>query len=215
MYVPLWCKSNFSFLEGASHPEELVETAAGLGLPAIAVTDRNGVYGMVRAFEAARQHNLKLITGSQVSMEDGSSVVLLAQDRAGYGRLCRLVSRGHLRNPKGQCTVSWQEVAESAPGLIALWPNDGADPGSGLRTSEPPLGILKEAFADRLYAVVARHRWVDDVTRERITRETAACFSIPLVAATEVLYHVRDRRKLQDVLTCIRHGTTLREAGTR
>ncbi|HYW82404.1 MAG TPA: PHP domain-containing protein, partial [Spirochaetia bacterium] len=83
MYVPLWCKTNFSFLEGASHPEELVETAARLGLPAIAVTDRNGVYGMVRAFEAARQNKMKLITGSQVSIDDGSSIVLLAQDRAG------------------------------------------------------------------------------------------------------------------------------------
>src|SRR5208282_4308985 len=144
MYVPLWCKTNFSFLEGASHPEELVETAAHLGLPAIAVTDRNGVYGMVRAFDAARRSGIKLITGSQVSIDGGSSVVLLARDRAGYGSLCRLISRGHLRNPKGTCTVTWAEVAESARGLHALWLNDPAN--HALR--ESGLGILKEAFGE-------------------------------------------------------------------
>ncbi|MFI5368916.1 MAG: PHP domain-containing protein, partial [Spirochaetia bacterium] len=211
MYVPLWCKTNFSFLEGASHPEELVETAARLGLPAIAVTDRNGVYGMVRAFEAARRNKMKLITGSQVSIDDGSSIVLLAQDRAGYGGLCHLISQGHLRNPKPLCTVSWKEVAESARGTIALWLNDPVDH-SG---RESGLGVLKEAFGDRLYAVVGRHRWVDDVARERSTRDMAGRLSIPLVAATEVLYHDQDRRTLQDVLACIRHGTTLREAGTK
>ncbi len=213
MYVPLWCKTNFSFLEGASHPEELIDAATRLDLPAIAVTDRNGVYGMVRAFDAARQSKVRLITGSQVSIEDGSSLVLLAQDRAGYGNLCRLLSRGHLRNQKGTCTVSWAEAAESAPGLVALWLNDPGNPIPVLR--EAGLGALKDAFGDRLYAVVSRHRWVDDVARERTTRETAVRFAIPLVAATEVLYHVPDRRRLQDVLVCIRNGTTLREAETK
>jgi len=216
VYVPLWCKSNFSFLEGASHPEELVETAERLDLPAIAITDRNGVYGMVRAFDAARQTKVKLVYGSQVTMDDGSSIVVLAQDRSGYGNLCRLLSRGHLRNPKGTCSVSFNEVAEGSAGLVALWLNDGAD-----RLPQDPggrasgLGTLKEAFGDRLYAVVRRHRWVDDVFRERGTREGAARFSLQLVAATEVLYHVPERRRLQDVLTCIRHGTTLREAQTK
>ncbi|MGA2766236.1 MAG: error-prone DNA polymerase [Spirochaetia bacterium] len=211
MYAPLWCKTNFSFLEGASHPEELIETAAQLGLPAVAITDRNGVYGMVRAFDAARQNKVRLIIGSQVSIDDGSSIVLLAQDRAGYASACRLISRGHLRNAKPACFVSWKEVAQSARGMVALWLNDAPDPSQ----RESGLGILKEAFGDRLYAVVARHRWVHDVARERTTREIAARFSLPLVAATEVLYHVPDRRKLQDVLACIRHGTTLREAGTK
>jgi len=211
MYVPLWCKTNYSFLEGASHPEELVQAAGELGLPAIAITDRNGVYGMVRAFDAARRSGIKLLAGSQVSITDGSSMALIAQDRAGYGGLCRLISRGHLRNPKGQCTVSWEEVAESQKGLIALWLNPAMDPVSRRRA----LSMMKEAFGSRLYGVVARHRWVDDVERERLGREAAAQFSFPLVAATEVLYHVPGRRMLQDVLTCIRHGTTLREAGTR
>ena len=209
--MPLWCKTNFSFLEGASHPEELIETADRLGLPAIAITDRNGVYGMVRAFDAARQGKVRLITGSQVSLEDGSSVVLLAQDRAGYGNLCRLVSRGHLRNPKGTCSVSWREAGEHAQGLLALWLNDAPD----MSARESGLQTLKDAFGDRLYAVIRRHRWVDDVRTERSTRESAKRFSIPHVAATEVLYHVPDRRRLQDVLVCIRHGTTLGEAETK
>jgi error-prone DNA polymerase len=211
MYVPLWCKTNFSFLEGASHAEELIETADLLGLPAIAVTDRNGVYGMVRAFDASRRGKVRLITGSQVSLDGGSSVVLLAQDRAGYSNLCRLVSRGHLRNAKGGFSVSWREVGEHADGLIALWLNDPPE----AEESVPGLPTLKEAFGERVHAVVSRHRWVDDAARERATRECASRYSIPLVAATEVLYHVSDRRMLQDVLTCIRHGTTLREAETR
>jgi error-prone DNA polymerase len=207
MYVPLWCKTNYSFLEGASHPEEMIETAARLGLPAIAITDRNGVYGMVKAFDSAREHGIKLIAGSEVSLDDGSTIVLLSQDRAGYGRMCRLVSRGHLRNPKGTCTVTGEEVAQAAGagGLVALWPGD----------REQGLALLKEAFGDRLYAIVARHRSVADAARERRTREAAARFSLPMVAAPEILYHDPSRRALQDVLVCTRHGTTLREAGTK
>src|SRR4029077_19383495 len=96
-YVPLWCKSNFSFLEGASHPDELVETAHCLGLPALALTDRDGVYGVVRAHVKARELGLKLLVGAQVSVDDGSAMVLVAQDRAGYANLCRLLSAGRLR----------------------------------------------------------------------------------------------------------------------
>ncbi|RMG49247.1 MAG: PHP domain-containing protein, partial [Acidobacteria bacterium] len=120
-YVPLWCKTNFSFLEGASHPEELVARAAELGLPALAVTDRDGVPGLVRAHLEARTQGVKLIAGSEVTLEDGSTLLLLAQDRRGYANLCRLVTRGRLRCPKGTSRVRWEEVAEHAPGLIALW----------------------------------------------------------------------------------------------
>src|SRR3954468_28900 len=97
-YVPLWCKSNFSFLEGASHPDELIEEASRLGLPALALTDRDGVYGVVRAHIKAREFGLKLIIGSQVTIDDGFSVVLLVQDRAGYANLCRLLTAGRLRS---------------------------------------------------------------------------------------------------------------------
>ena len=86
-YVPLWCKSNFSFLEGASHPEELVEEAHRFGLPALALTDRDGVYGAVRAHVKARELGIKLIIGSEITIDGGSPIVLLAQDRAGYANL--------------------------------------------------------------------------------------------------------------------------------
>jgi len=120
-YVPLWCKSNFSFLEGASHPDELVDEAYRLGLPALALTDRDGLYGVVRAHVKAREVGLHLIIGSQVTVSDGSIIVLLAQERGGYANLCRLLTTGRLRSEKGESAVSWDEVYAHAPGLIALW----------------------------------------------------------------------------------------------
>ncbi|RMD86323.1 MAG: PHP domain-containing protein, partial [Candidatus Dadabacteria bacterium] len=120
-YVPLWCKSNYSFLEGASHPDELVETASFFGLPALALTDRDGLYGIVRAHQRALELGVHLIVGSEVTIEDGSTIVLLATDREGYRNLCRLITRGRLRSGKGRSEVPWQEVCEHARGLIALW----------------------------------------------------------------------------------------------
>src|SRR2546426_6062122 len=99
-YVPLWCKSNFSFLEGASHPDELVEAAHRLGLPAMALTDRDGVYGVVQAHMRAKELGIKLLVGSEITVggpeEQPTRVVLLATSRAGYGNLCRLISAGRL-----------------------------------------------------------------------------------------------------------------------
>jgi error-prone DNA polymerase len=119
LYVPLWCKSNFSFLEGASHPDELVEEAVRLGLPALALTDRDGVYGVVRAHVKAREVGLKLIIGSEITVDDGSTIVLLVQDRGGYAKLCRLITKGRRRSEKGESAVSWDEVCAHAPGMIA------------------------------------------------------------------------------------------------
>src|SRR5215204_6929791 len=124
LYVPLWCKSNFSFLEGASHPDELVEEAHRLGLSALALTDRDGVYGIVRAHVKARELGLKLLVGAQVSVDDGSKIILLAQQRAGYANLCRLLTAGRLRSEKGECRVTWDEVCGHAGGLLALWGGD-------------------------------------------------------------------------------------------
>ncbi|MFQ5511138.1 MAG: error-prone DNA polymerase [Candidatus Krumholzibacteriia bacterium] len=211
-YVPLWCKSNYSFLEGASHPEELIERCAHLGIESLAVTDRDGVYGIVRAHVKARALGVHLIAGSQVTLEDGSTVVLLASDRNGYARLCRLISDGRLRSPKGECTVRWREVCSHAEGLIALWGGET----SLLSAKADPLFVarnLREAFGDRLYAMVTRHRRAGDRRRERWVRERALRYRIPTVAATEVLYHTPKRRPVQDVLTCIRHGVTLSSAG--
>ena len=213
-YVPLWCKSGYSFLEGASHPEELVEEAHRLGLRAVALTDRDGVYGMVRAHLKAQELGIQLLVGAEIHVDDGSPIVLLAEDRAGYANLGRLISRGRLRAPKGHSQVSWTEVAEHAPGLIALW--GGA--GSRLAEPAPPesiIAILREAFDDRLYALLARHQQAGDPRREMRLRARARRFGLPVVAGMEVLYHTPARRPLQDVLTCLRHGVTLATAGTR
>ena len=118
-YAPLWCKSNFSFLEGASHPDELVEEAARLGIRSLALTDRDGVYGLVRGFVKARELGSHLISGAQLTTEDGSIIVLLACDRSGYANLTNLITDGRLRSPKGESMVRWREVCERAEGLTS------------------------------------------------------------------------------------------------
>lgn len=212
-YAPLWCRSNYSFLEGASHPDELVEEAHRLGLRSLALTDRDGVYGMVRAHKKAEELGVHLIVGSEVTLFDGSTIVLLAMNREGYAHLCRLISKGRLRSPKGVSQVSWEEVCEHAKGLIALW----GGPESLLAKDEEPEKVaddLRDAFGDRLYALLSRHREWGDVRLERRLRDRAEAYGIPTVAGMEVLYHTRARRDLQDVVTCIRHGTPLAKAGT-
>ncbi|MFO8072580.1 MAG: error-prone DNA polymerase [Polyangia bacterium] len=215
-YAPLWCKSNFSFLEGASHPDELVAEAHRLGLPAIALTDRDGVYGAVRAHLEARRLGVRLIVGSELSVEDGSTIVLLAADRAGYANLCRLISGARLGSPRARPRTSWRRIGLCAGGLFALW--GGARSrlaAAGEGDLERIAGGLKEAFGDRLCAMVARHRAAEESRREDRLRQRAGRFGLPRVAAVEVLYHTPARRPLQDVLTCIRHGVTLSEAGRR
>ena len=214
-YVPLWCKSNFSFLEGASHPEELVEQAYQVGLPSLALTDRDGVSGVVRAHMKAQELGVHLIIGAQVTIadDDGTSgCVLLAMNRVGYANLCRLLTTGRRRQAKGASSVTWTEVCDRAEGLIALW---GGDESVLIRdeVSRSVLGRMRDAFDDRLYALVGRHRRAEEIRQEVHLRRHAGSAGLPLVAATEVLYHTPARRDLQDVVTCIRHGVTLVTAG--
>jgi error-prone DNA polymerase len=213
-YVPLWCKSNFSFLEGASHPEELVEAASRQGLPALALTDRDGVYGAVRAQVKARELGIQLIIGAQVQVEDGSSILLLVENRTGHRNLCQLLTRGRRRCAKGESQVYWREVAEHADGLLALWGGAGsllARPAA----PEPVVTLVREAFAGRGHVLVARHRLAEERALERRLRLRAGALGWPVVAGSEVLYHSAARRPLQDVLTCVRHGVTLATAGRR
>ena len=212
-YIPLWCKSNFSFIEGASHPDELVEQAHALGMPALALTDRDGVHGVVRAYVKARALGLHLIVGAEMTVGAGapahaSTCVLLAMNRTGYANLCRLITAVRLRRPKGESRVTWPEVCAHAEGLIALW---GGDRSLLVRDDADPravIGAMCDAFGDRLYAMVSRHRRAEEVRQEARLRRCAERAGLPLVAATEVLYHTPERRDLQDVLTCIRHHAT-------
>ncbi len=226
-YVPLWCKSNFSFLEGASHPDELVDEAQRLGLPALALTDRDGVYGVVRAHVRAREIGLKLIVGAEIAVSGGATIVLLAQDRGGYANLCRLITRGRLRCEKGESAVTWDEVCAHAPGLIALWSGAKTNLDSGFRKdgkekkdsalvdADRIVGKLRDAFGDRLYGLLARHRREEEVAGEAQLRALARRCAIPLAAANEALYHTPARRRVQDVLTAIRHGVALVSCGRR
>jgi error-prone DNA polymerase len=204
-YVPLWTKSAYSFLEGASSAEELCEEARRTGITSLAVTDRDGVQGIVRAHLAAKETGLVLIVGSEVTVARGASIVLLAESREGYANLCRLVTKGRLRCEKGRSEVTWSEVCAHAKGLVALWHGPG----------EEALPSLSDAFAGALFAMAARHRRHDEVRAEERLRAAATRFGVPVVAANEVLYHSPARRDLQDVLTCIRHGVTLATAGRR
>ena len=211
-YAPLYCKSHYSFLEGASHPEELLERAAELGIGSLGLTDRDGVYGIVRAHVKARELGLHLMIGSRMTLTDGSSILLLAADGTGYAHLCRLISAGRLRSPKGKSVVEWHEICAHARGLMALW---GGEDSLLVREPDPAFVArdLRDAFGDRLYALVTRHRRAEEARQERRLRERARRYGILTVAATEVLYHHPSRRQLQDVLTCIRHGVRLATAG--
>ena len=207
-YVELHCKTNFSFLEGASHPNELVAEAAKLGYAGMAVTDRNCLAGGVRAHVAARETGLKLVIGAELTMIDADPVLLWAMDRGGYGRLCRLLTRGRRQAPKGECRLAFADVAEHAQGLIlgVLLPATGEIPSS--------LSRWREVFLDRTYAVAELHRSHDDGRRLDRWRRAAQSARVPMIAAGDVHYHHPKRRYLQDILTAIRLRTTVAELGT-
>ncbi len=207
-YVELHCKTNFSFLEGASHPNELVAEAASLGYAGMAVTDRNSLAGAVRAHVAAREIGLKLLIGAEITLVDAQPVLLWAMNRTGYGRLARLLTRGRRQAPKGECRLAFADVAEHASGLLV---------GALLPLSDPDSsGLFKwrDVFSDRTYAVAELHRGPCDERRLRLWQRTARAAGVPLVAAGDVHYHDSRRRYLQDVLTAIRLKKTVAELGS-
>jgi error-prone DNA polymerase len=206
-YVELHCKSNFSFLEGASHPDELVNQAAMLGYAGLAITDRNSVAGVVRAHVAAKKVGLTLIIGAEIRLADASPVLLWAMNREGYGRLCRLLTRGRRQAPKGECHLTSADVAEHANGLLVgvLLPL-AAD-----LSSELPR--WREVFSDRAYAVAELHRGPCDSRRLSAWQAAARSARVPLIAAGDVHYHHASRRYLHDVLTAVRLKTTVAELG--
>src|SRR5262245_51671687 len=125
-YIELHTCSAFSFLRGGSFPEQLAEVAANLEMPAIALLDRNGVYGAQRFSVAAREHGVRPIIGAELSMEDGSILPVLVENRTGYKNLCGLLTEEHLRSEKGKCTVRWDELPEFAQGLVAFFGSGSA-----------------------------------------------------------------------------------------
>src|SRR6266702_6705600 len=120
-YVELHACSAFSFLRGGSFPEQLAETAAELEMPAMALLDNNGVYGAQRFSVTAREHNVRPIVGCELSIDDGSVLPVLVENRTGYKNLCELLTQAHLRSEKGKCVVQWNELSQFAEGLVALF----------------------------------------------------------------------------------------------
>ncbi len=210
-YAELHCRSNFSFLEGASHSDELAVRAAELGYAALAITDRNTLAGVVRAHAAVKESTLKLLIGAEITTVAGPRVVLLATDRAAYGRLSRLITYGRRQAPKGECKLTIEDVARHAGGLIAAVVSE---PGDRL-CDQMDLRAYQEIFDDRCYLLAELHYGTDDQRR----LDSLICLSketnVPLVAAGDVHYHVAQRMILQHVLTAIRHGMPVAELGER
>ncbi len=210
-YAELQVASNFSFLRGASHPEELAATAAGLGHAAFAVTDRNTLAGVVRAHKAAEEVGIRFVLGCRLDLRDGCSLLCYPTDRAAYGRLSRLLTLGKRRAPKGECQLDYADLVQHGAGqLVAVLPPEGAE-----EDFPAFLERLADDFPDRAY-LAAQHLYRgDDAKRLHRLAGLAARHRLPLLAVNDVLYHVPERRPLQDVVTCIREGCTIDEAGFR
>ncbi len=208
-YAELQITTNFSFLSGGSHPAELVVTAEALGLAAIAITDRNSLAGVVRAHQAARQAGIRLVIGARLDFRGEPSVLCYPTDRAAYGRLSRLITLGRRRAPKGECHLDLADLIAAAEGqvLVALPPErpDGA--------FAETLTRLKRAAPGRLYLAAQMLYRGDDARRLHDLARLAERHGIPLIATNDVLYHAPERRRLMDVIACIREHVTIDTTG--
>jgi DNA polymerase III alpha subunit/intein/homing endonuclease len=208
-YAELHCLSNFTFLRGASHPHELVEQADALGYGALAITDECSVAGVVRAHMVAKNRPLKLIVGAEFRLTCGLKLVALASDRHGYGRLCRLITRGRRAADKGQYALTRADLEAVNPGqCFLLWL-----PAARPRPEE--LLWLCERFPGRVRIAVELLRDGADGTRLATLERIGARYGIPLTASGDVHMHVRARRRLQDALTAIRINVPIAAAGAR
>jgi error-prone DNA polymerase len=257
-YAELAVTTNFSFLRGASHPQEMVACADELGLTAIGIADRNSFAGVVRAYDEARKHSIKLLVGTRLVTVDGFEVLAYPTDRAAYGRLCRLITAGNLQAKKGECSLSFAQILNAEEGqiFVVIPPQQfpgrsaarsgaeccAADPGPSqtqslersriggapLRAAPRPGNepILANVFTARLAALaetapgrtflagIHYHRG-DEPRRLELLADLGARFAAPLVAVNDVFYHASGRRRLADVLICVREKCTLAEAGLR
>ncbi|MDG2376947.1 MAG: error-prone DNA polymerase, partial [Woeseiaceae bacterium] len=206
-YAELHALSNFTFLRGASHPEELVDTAASLAYHALAITDECSVSGIVRAHVAAKEQKLPLIIGSEFRLANGLKLVVLARNRAGYAELCSLITRGRRAADKGSYLLTAEDFSDGLANCYVLWVPD----------NQLLLGAedswIADAFRDRLW--IAVELLADGLERMRLERirHLGASLNLPLVASGDVHMHCRKRRALQDTVTAIRENTTLDRAG--
>ena len=203
-YAELHCLSNFSFLRGASHPEELVERAAALGYGALALTDECSLAGAVRAHQAAKEFGFKLILGTEIRIE-GSKLVLLATDRRSYGAVSSLITLGRRRSKKGAYHLTRVDVeALAGSGALVLWvPGEDGDTAAW----------LAERFSGSAWIAAELHCGPNDRAKLGSLRELSRAHGLPLVSAGDVHMHLRSRRRLQDVLTAVRLGKPVAQCG--
>jgi len=205
-YAELHCLSDFSFHRGASSALELFERAKACGYTALAITDECSLAGIVRAHEAAKRTEMHLIVGTEVTLTDGLKAVFLAQDKAGYESICRLITDGRRAATKGSYVLSRADLESGLPGTLALWvPNPRIDTEHG--------AWLKQVFGDRLWLAVELHRDRNDRKRLAALEEAAATLGLLMLAAGDVHMATRGRRALQDVLTATRHNVPVSQAG--
>jgi error-prone DNA polymerase len=217
-YTELHCHSNFSLLDGASHLESMVARAIELGMKALAITDHDGLYGAVRFYKAAREAGVKPIIGAELVLEGGFHLILLAQDRAGYSNLCRLISRAHLRHGKHEAFVDWETLSQHSAGLICL---------SGCRKGEVASYLLqgrsKEAVEaalryvqlfgkDAFWIELQNHFLPDDIRLCDQLVGIANELGVGYVASNNVHYAKPEGHRLHDVLVCIKNRTILDES---
>jgi error-prone DNA polymerase len=204
-YAELHCLTNFTFLRGASHPEELAARAAKLGYSALAVTDECSLAGVVRAHVAAKEHGIKLIVGAEFRLANGPKLALLATDREAYGNLSQLITAARRRSQKGSYRIGWDDLDAGVPGCLALLVPD----------EQPRLEDAQRVahlFPARAWIAAELHCGPDDRAHLEALRDLGRAAGLPLAAAGDVHMHVRSRRALQDTLTAIRLRTTVAEA---
>ncbi|MBV8456331.1 MAG: PHP domain-containing protein, partial [Acetobacteraceae bacterium] len=206
-YAELQVTTNYSFLRGASHIEELFAQAAMLGLPALGIADRTSLAGIVRAHQRAADTGVRLVVGCRLDLTEGGSVLVYPTVRAAYARLTRLLTIGKRRAGKGKCAIGWLDLTASNDGLIGILV-DGIDhPGA--------IPQFRDSFGDRAYLAMNLRRRPNDAVRLEQLNRLSRQYRVPTVATGDVLYHVPERHILQDVMTCIREGCTIDDAGFR
>jgi error-prone DNA polymerase len=211
-YAELQVATNFSFLRGASHAQELVATAAALGHTAIGVADRNTLAGVVRGHVAAKAQGLRYLPGARLDFADSTpGLICYPADREAFGRLTRMLSRGKLKASKADCVLNRDDLLEHAQGqvLLAVAPSE---PDAAFETE---LARLRGELGENLYLIASRPYAARDLRRIDRLAELARTCRTPLVATNDVLHHAPERRPLQDVLTCIREKCTIHQAGFR
>ena len=220
-YVELHARSAFSFLRGGSDPEALAAAAGHWQLPALALCDRDGFYGSVRLYMAAKEAGVRALVGCEITMDDESVVPVLVASQAGYRRMCDLLTTSHLRAPKGKGRVLWSELATDSAGLIALtgdeegpmrrvWRERGTD-----AAAEAGERLIEIFGPDRLYVELQRHLLPDEDEENDFLIDWARARRLPVVATNGVTHALKSARHVVDVFTCLREHVTLDQAGRR